>query len=159
MVMVNEDENAQTSTVMINLLRRKLKGQISTEEFQKELAYWSLIQAFDKVAYVCVPQVPQDLLDYWGLSLDRRKKVSREFFEQRHVKSFFINKSEAFAKNREGIDWLEQLIKMLPADDVANREKVNSKLLEMQTKYEHDFRTMKRLEDASSQYEDDNRYR
>lgn len=140
-----EDVGRQASKVMLDLLRKRWSNQITEEQFQNELTYWSLVECFDNIKYMPLPTPPAEMLEYWGLDVDTRKKVSQDFWKQSAVVKYSAEKSEALDKNRHQIDWLEDLLSKIPESDEVNKEKVELKLIEFKKRYARDLEEIKRL--------------
>jgi len=97
-----------------------------------------LVDHFDTMKYMPMPTPPVEMYQYWELDVDRKKKVSAEFFKQEAVKNYVNDKYEAEQKNRHILEWLTDLLSKIPKDDVANREKVIDRIKGIRSKVQID---------------------
>jgi hypothetical protein len=135
---IKDEDISKSSSFGVELLNKLQTKQITQEEFNKELGYWMLHTGFDNQFYMQVPKPEGILKEYYDLSHDDRKKITKDFFEQEEVRTFMAKKSEAQKNNNDCIGWLQDLLGFLPEDDSVNRERVSEKSPPLKTQREGD---------------------
>ena len=90
----------------VELLKKRMEGKISEDEFRKELGYWTMTQTFPELKYVPMPERP--VTDDGVEDYDKIRK-------------------EAMDSNRSHYGVLAKLLEWLPEDDEVSKKKVIQK--------------------------------
>jgi len=132
----------------VELTQKMIKGEISREQFDQEMAYWSLLNFFDDIKYVEFPAPPAEMIQYWQLPDANRETISREFFQNEPVKSFIDKKNYAINSNKKSIELLNDIYEKLPESDEENRQRVKERLDSISNRYNEDITHMAEMRES-----------
>ena len=143
MTQEQEEKQAHTPSFPLQLFYKRQRNEISQEEFDQQLAYWTLQTGFENMKYTPMPIPPQDLKEYYAMDEFDKKKVSSDFWKQEDIKLYIQLKDEARISNDGERSGLEMLLKNLPEKDEENRAKVQEALTEFDRRHKQDEELMK----------------
>ena len=124
----HESEEARTACML--LWQAHSRGELPIEEFLTDCAYLALTYGFEALSpHICLPR-PQELLDYDQMSYDKKNRVEHTFWRQPPVYFYCEEKHKAKVWNKAAKEWLEEILKYLPQEDMVNRQKIVNRLTE-----------------------------
>lgn len=138
-----DDVNAKAARIGVELFKQRASGKISAEEFHTKIAYWMLRDCFDNVNYIAFPAIPPEMIEYWHLDDELKKKVSADFFKQTAIAEYLKKKYEVMAQNKHNLDWMAELYGMLPESATEDRQRVGTKFSEYKAMFHKDMREHK----------------
>lgn len=94
----------------LNLIKQYLGDKITTEEFEKELAYLGLNCGFNNMKPLPLPQRPQELFEFDSLNDYQKKKIKEEFWRTEPIFSYNAKKHKVLGINRSNKAWLKVLL-------------------------------------------------
>ena len=74
------------------------RGEISLEEYQKEIAYFALLCGFNEIVYSPLPTSPREILDYNELKPLQQQKVDDKFWKSPDIAKFIKTKAYSLIK-------------------------------------------------------------
>lgn len=135
----------------MDLFRRKQKGEITTEELEKETAYASLQYGFYELAYNDVRvERPRILNEYYSIPEDERE-VDDSFWQKAEIKEYFKKKSAIESQNISNYNWLNTILKIFVKEgDEDSQQKVRNLL----NAYPQEFKVHRRKDGQQGAGED-----
>jgi len=130
--MQNQETKKNESTISRDLLDRFQNGEITAECLNAELAYWILLEMFDKIHYVEYPTRPVELVEFDNLLNSEKDEARLDCFKLKPVQEFMSKKSKVDMKNRESMSTLKDMWDWLPETDEPNRKKVQERMSEFE---------------------------
>jgi len=116
------------------LLSDLQSGKITLTEFLLECAYWALLDGFDELQPKPFPPKPDKVLEYEVMSLEKRSRLKSLFFDDNpEINRYCAQRNKTKAANRAILNWLKEIKKYLPVEDTANIEKIDARILELET--------------------------
>ena len=118
------ERNLQMPTMSKALLGRLWSGEITVDKFLEESAYWGM-EYLDKYKYQEFPQKPQEIIDYVNRKrYDSNCQVSSDFWRQDFVVVYIENWHKVFAENTAHRNWLKEMQRYIPEEDILNQQKI-----------------------------------
>jgi len=104
------------------LLNKLSSKEISLDaEFDTECAYWLIV--CDDLYPWTLPLRPQKLLNYDGMFIEKRKKVTSDFWRQDIIYNYLEKKQTVLNRNRELYQKLIEFKQYIPKEDIVTRSK------------------------------------
>ncbi len=124
--------------VMQNIL-----GIQDEKERNRQIALWACDYGFDELVYTPSPQPPQQLLNFRGLTEDKKSKLlsdtlkkGQNFFERTQIKAFIEGKWRKNLRNIRNYEWLKQIKDWLDGEkDLEQIKMIRVKINEFETSY------------------------
>lgn len=143
-------EDKECAKIANDYLKRLSSGEITLEEFEKEIAYWFVTDYLNKLHYKPLPTKPNNVVSFEE-DLNREKKKHRrigvskfdedEFTEKamtRDITNYYDDRNEIENINNSNLKWLIQLKSIIPAGDLITREKLTVKINEFRQRIEEE---------------------
>ncbi len=132
-----EEKRMLSSRIGSSLLKRKMSGELTQEQFEKEIAYWTMVDAFEALKYCPLPIPPEKMIEYWNMT-DEVRGYNQDIFKREDVRTYLEMKGDAELTNKTRYDMLNELMKTIPEEDITNREKITVKINEFRIRFEND---------------------
>lgn len=151
---VYNKEHKECAKIANSYLKRLSSGEITLEEFEKEIAYW-FIEFLDRINYKSLPTESNEVMQYEEELKRQKRGIKRirsnfdeaEFAEKamkKEVELYYEDRNRIKNINNSNLYWLEEVKRLLPQGDTVNWNKVEIKI--------NDFRCAIRDEEMRENY-------
>lgn len=111
----------------VQLLADHATGKISTEELDKECAYWYM-DCFLEVNPKPFPTPPPRFSEYQNSSYEEKKEYNNNFWLLPEIKSYVDQKESIKQENEDNVYKLKSFLKYIPEEDFVSRNKYEQKI-------------------------------
>ena len=115
-------------------LLAKLKvrgGDLDMAEFLSECAYWALRDGFDEIRSYQYPSEPRTTayVEYAQFPREKRLRLDAKFFtDNPEINGYGTQRLFIYHKNKSLLEWLQDLKKYIPAEDVVSQQKIDNRI-------------------------------
>ena len=104
------------------------QGLITKDELILECAYIDIAHNLDLFVSVSEPSKPMDLIKYEQMEFKDRQKVSSSFWREPEIAAYMTAKANAVRETQTYKYRLNEILGILPKEDIVNREKIQQRL-------------------------------
>jgi len=127
------DTDIRFPQTALSLLKRLQTKQLTFQEFMTECAYWTLKDGFNSLMPYRLPQKPQSVIDLELMPREKRARLDDKYYRERpeimkYVDVVFVLRN----KNKANFDWLLQIKKYIPTNDIESHKKLDARILMFQ---------------------------
>lgn len=119
------EANTELSKLCISLLKKRLLGQMTEAEFEKELAYLMLSEeCFKELWPKAYPARPEEMRGYENLKPEGKEALGND----PNVRAYYREHSRIENENKTKLIWLQQWKKSIPEGDIIAHRKVEERI-------------------------------